>query len=72
MPERPSDVMRHFADVTLLEKHTGFRPQIDISTGLDMYLKWFKEYLTNHKSALAEMQVENWVSHANKTVAARK
>lgn len=59
-PERPGDVHRHYADVTRLQQTTGWKPSIDIKTGLKLYIDWFKAYYPDPKALLAECQTHNW------------
>ncbi len=39
---RPGDVRRHFADIGKARRLLGFEPAIDIETGLDRTLAWFR------------------------------
>ncbi len=55
---RPADVLRHWANVDKLWKHTKFRPQIDIRTGISLYLKWFQAQ--GMKPNLASQDTKNW------------
>ncbi len=41
---QPGDVPITYADSTALERDFGFRPQIDIRTGLRKFAQWYKEY----------------------------
>ena len=38
------DVISTAADTQALEKWIGFKPKISIHEGMDLFLKWFKEY----------------------------
>ena len=40
---RPGEVMRFQADIGFARKLLKFEPQIDLSEGINMYLKWFNE-----------------------------
>ena len=44
LPMQPGDVTVTFADISALEKDTGYRPKTDIRTGLRSFADWFKEY----------------------------
>ncbi len=41
---QPGDVPVTFADSSALERDFGFRPAVDIRTGLKKFCKWYKEY----------------------------
>ena len=41
---QPGDVSVTYADSSSLEEDYGFRPQIDIRTGLRSFCEWYKEY----------------------------
>ena len=38
--DRPGDVLRHYADISKARRMFGFDPQVDIKTGLKLYLEW--------------------------------
>lgn len=59
-PERPGDVHRHFADVTKLNKATGFKAGIQIEEGMGQYINWFKAKYPNPAKLLEECQTHNW------------
>ncbi len=42
LPLQPGDVQRTFADVTLARRDLGFRPTVDLSTGLARFVEWFR------------------------------
>ncbi len=44
VPMQPGDVPITFADSKALEEDYGFRPEIDIRTGLRAFCEWYKEY----------------------------
>lgn len=44
VPMQPGDVPVTYADSTALERDYGFRPQIDIRTGLRHFAEWYKKY----------------------------
>ncbi|MEW6605773.1 MAG: NAD-dependent epimerase/dehydratase family protein [Thermoproteota archaeon] len=37
---RQADVRRHLADVSLAQKHLGFRPKVNVEEGIIKYIKW--------------------------------
>lgn len=41
---QPGDVPVTYADSTALERDYGFRPQIDIRTGLRHFAEWYKKF----------------------------
>ena len=44
MPMQPGDVTRTFADASLLEKLTGFRPSTPVATGVQAFVDWYRGY----------------------------
>jgi len=44
MPMQPGDVSRTFADATLLEALTGYRPSTPVTTGVGAFCDWYKAY----------------------------
>ncbi len=44
VPMQPGDVPVTYADTTALERDFGYRPQIDLRTGLRKFAEWYKEY----------------------------
>lgn len=59
-PERPSDVLRHHADLSKLERLTGWRPTIDIEEGLRRYVDWFPRQYDRPEELLAAVPGRNW------------
>lgn len=41
---QPGDVVSTYADITLLKKHFNFKPSVSLSTGINHYYNWFKNY----------------------------
>jgi len=44
MPMQPGDVPSTMADVSSLERATGFRPKTTIEEGIAAFVKWYREY----------------------------
>ncbi|MEX3011479.1 NAD-dependent epimerase/dehydratase family protein [Hoeflea sp. TYP-13] len=44
MPMQTGDVPATFADTTLLQSLTGYRPQTDYREGVSRFVAWFREY----------------------------
>lgn len=44
MDMQPGDVPATWADASLLQSLTGYRPQTDIRTGIARFVAWFREY----------------------------
>lgn len=44
VPMQPGDVPITYADSTALERDFGFRPSIDLRTGLRKFAEWYKEF----------------------------
>ena len=40
---RPGDVARHWADVGKAKRLLGYEPSMDLSTGLERTVAWFRE-----------------------------
>lgn len=45
-PMQMGDVKETWADVDELEEAVGFRPQIDLRTGLHRFVSWYRDWLT--------------------------
>lgn len=58
--ERPGDVRRHYADVALLEKTTGYRPKTTINEGLSLFLDWFKGEFKDPSILVKDVEARNW------------
>jgi len=44
LPMQPGDVKRTFADATLLETLTGYRPTTPIAEGVDAFCRWYADH----------------------------
>ena len=44
MPMQPGDVPATWADTTLLQKLTGYRPHTDVRDGIARFVEWYREY----------------------------
>lgn len=44
LPMQPGDVEHTYADVTALQRDTGYAPQTDIETGIGRFVAWYKSY----------------------------
>jgi UDP-glucuronate 4-epimerase len=44
LPMQPGDVPATWADCSLLERLTGFRPGTDLATGLGRFVDWYRDY----------------------------
>jgi len=44
LPMQPGDVPSTMADVSELERATGFRPQTTVEEGIAQFVKWYREY----------------------------
>lgn len=44
MPMQPGDVYATYADTTDLFKVIGYKPQVDIETGVNRFVKWYREF----------------------------
>lgn len=61
-PERPGDILRLLADSSLASKLLGWRPAIDLNTGITKLLEWHKEQGTDWEEMLTEDRERNWES----------
>lgn len=43
-PMQPGDVKATYADTSLLEKFTGYKPSVAIKEGVTAFISWYKEY----------------------------
>jgi UDP-glucuronate 4-epimerase len=41
---QPGDVQHTFADVSDLERDTGFRPETPVETGVARFVEWYRDY----------------------------
>lgn len=44
LPMQPGDVPATWADCSLLERLTGFRPETDLASGLARFVDWYRDY----------------------------
>ena len=44
MPMQPGDVPRTWADASLLQRLTGYRPETDVQTGVQKFVDWYRDY----------------------------
>ena len=44
LPMQDGDVVRTFADVSALERITGFKPATQLQTGINKFVKWYETY----------------------------
>ena len=44
MPMQPGDVEITWADTEALEKETGYKPSVDLDTGIARFAEWCKSY----------------------------
>ncbi|WP_241462655.1 NAD-dependent epimerase/dehydratase family protein [Tateyamaria sp. ANG-S1] len=44
MDMQPGDVPATWANADLLHQLTGYRPQTDVQTGIDAFVRWFRDY----------------------------
>ncbi|VVO06505.1 NAD-dependent epimerase [Pseudomonas fluorescens] len=44
LPLQPGDVLNTCADVSQLERDTGFHPRIELDEGLARFVSWFRDY----------------------------
>ena len=44
MPMQPGDVPATWADTSLLEELTGYKPNTDLITGVQKFVGWYRKY----------------------------
>jgi UDP-glucuronate 4-epimerase len=44
MPAQPGDVLRTWADASLLQRLTGYQPETDVQTGIRHFVDWYRDY----------------------------
>ncbi len=44
LPMQPGDVLETFADITALERDVDFSPKTPIYTGIERFVKWYREF----------------------------
>lgn len=44
LPMQPGEVVKTWADATLLEALTGFRPDTPVTSGVQAFVDWYREY----------------------------
>lgn len=50
MDMQPGDVLKTYADVSDLERDTGFKPSTSIEEGLGKFVDWYRDYYKPHSS----------------------
>ena len=58
--ERPGDVRRHYADITLARRLLAFEPEVSIEQGLREYAAWFKKEHPDLRKCLEQVEGVNW------------
>ncbi|MBV1833562.1 NAD-dependent epimerase/dehydratase family protein [Novacetimonas pomaceti] len=48
LPMQPGDMTRTWADTSLLERLTGFRPATPLSVGVRHFVEWYQNYYARH------------------------
>ncbi|MEQ8654004.1 MAG: NAD-dependent epimerase/dehydratase family protein [Kiloniellales bacterium] len=44
LPRQRGDVPRTYADISLLQTLTGFRPQVEVAEGIRSFVDWYRDY----------------------------
>ena len=57
---RPADVLRHYAGNGKMRRLVGFEPQIALEEGLERYVGWIRERMTDASELLAGYEDRNW------------
>ena len=51
LPMQPGDVLETYADVSALQRDTGFAPSTALESGLDRFVEWYRSYHAEKKPA---------------------
>lgn len=43
LPDQPGDVPITYADITLARRELGFDPKVDLKTGIERFVQWYKD-----------------------------
>jgi UDP-glucose 4-epimerase len=54
--ERPYDVRRHLADISLARRLLGFTPTVSIEEGIPRYVDWLRQSASDPRALLAEQE----------------
>lgn len=57
---RPNDVKRHFADISKAKRILNFKPKINITNGIKIYIEHLYDSEIDFKAALKEIPERNW------------
>ena len=57
---RPGDVLRHYADASKAQRMFGFRPTVDLQTGLHRTVDWIKEQGLVDRAEANDAGTPNW------------
>ena len=57
---RPGDVARHFADVGKARRLLGFEPRVDLETGLERTIAWFRDNRILEREGAEASATPNW------------
>ena len=57
---RPGDVTRHYADISKARSLLGFEPRIDLESGLERTLAWFRDQRILEREGEAAAGEPNW------------
>ena len=60
LEERPGDVKKLRADITLMKRLIDYTPTVNIKEGLGLYLNWFLKNHKNFSDLLENMPIKNW------------
>jgi len=59
---RPHDVKRHAADTAYAKTMLGYKPKIDIASGISRYVSWLRETYPDPKKLMEKIPAINWSS----------
>lgn len=58
---RPGDILRLYADSTRAERLLGFRPKLELRSGLQKLLSWYQAQGTSPEELLKDERIKNWL-----------
>ena len=45
LPMQPGDVRDTYAEIEAAQRDLGFKPQVDLEQGIELFVGWYRDYL---------------------------
>ena len=58
--ERPGDIRRQWADISLAHEQFGFQAKVAIRQGLEDQIRWMQDQRIDWKAVLRKDRLHNW------------